>query len=193
MPWVRMSPLHAVGAALSVPVAAECPRCAEMSPVLTQAHALHCLALATGQACCAARLTGCSAVQDAMQFAGRVAYHAFGGVADENEEMEHVAKVAKDADVLFLRNHGVIVVGPDVETAFSRLYYLERCCQTQLLVHVRPATCAPPLLPPVGRFPLPACLSAVAAHRLRRSAAGAIAAVRSPYAVLCCCSGEARG
>lgn len=73
-----------------------------------------------------------------MQFAGRIGYHTFGGVADENEEMEHVAKVAADADVLFLRNHGVIVVGPDVETAFSRLYYLERCCQTQLLVHVRP-------------------------------------------------------
>lgn len=73
-----------------------------------------------------------------MQFVGRVAYHDFGGVADEAEEMGLVATAAAHADALFLRNHGVIVVGDDVETAFSRLYYLERCCRTQLLVHVRP-------------------------------------------------------
>ena len=72
-----------------------------------------------------------------MQFVGRVAYHNFGGVADEAEEMALVADAAAHADALFLRNHGVIVIGDDVETAFSRLYYLERCCRTQLLVHVR--------------------------------------------------------
>jgi ribulose-5-phosphate 4-epimerase/fuculose-1-phosphate aldolase len=73
-----------------------------------------------------------------MQFCGRVAYHDFGGVADEAEEMALVAAAIGGADALFLCNHGVIVVGEDVETAFSRLYYLERCCRTQLLVHVRP-------------------------------------------------------
>ena len=76
-------------------------------------------------------------LQDAMQFCGRVAYHNFGGVADESEEMALVATAAARADIVFLRNHGVIVLADDVQTAFSRLYYLERCCQTQLLVHVR--------------------------------------------------------
>lgn len=77
-------------------------------------------------------------VQDAMQFVGRVAYHDFGGVADEEEEMELVSKVAKDADIVVLRNHGVLVLGEDIELAYSRLYYYERCCQCQLLVMVRP-------------------------------------------------------
>jgi ribulose-5-phosphate 4-epimerase/fuculose-1-phosphate aldolase len=76
-------------------------------------------------------------IQDAMQFKGRVAYHGFGGVADDAGEMAAVGAAAATADVLFLRNHGVIVIGEDVETAFSRLWYLERCCRTQLLVLVR--------------------------------------------------------
>lgn len=76
-------------------------------------------------------------VQDAMQFVGRVAYHDFGGVADAAEEMAQVAESAAAADIIFLRNHGVIVLGEDIESALSRLYYVERCCQTQLLVHVR--------------------------------------------------------
>jgi hypothetical protein len=72
-----------------------------------------------------------------MQFVGKVAYHDFGGVADEEEEMEEVGKAAASADVVVLRNHGILVMGEDVETAFSRLYYYERSCQTQLLVMVR--------------------------------------------------------
>lgn len=71
-----------------------------------------------------------------MQFVGRVAYHDFGGVADEEEEMELVSKVAKDGDVIVLRNHGILVLGEDIERAFSRLYYYERACQCQLLVMV---------------------------------------------------------
>ena len=84
-------------------------------------------------------LVGCDAlwcVQDAMQFVGRVAYHDFGGVADEEEEMDLVSKVAKDGDVIVLRNHGILVLGEDIERAFSRLYYYERACQCQLLVMV---------------------------------------------------------
>ena len=34
--------------------------------------------------------------------------------------------------VLFLANHGVIVVGPDLATAFDDLYYLERAAQVQV-------------------------------------------------------------
>ena len=40
---------------------------------------------------------------------------------------------AKDADVLFLSNHGVIVCGPSVALAFDDLYYLERACMLQVL------------------------------------------------------------
>ena len=40
---------------------------------------------------------------------------------------------AKEADVLFLANHGVIVCGPTVAAAFDDLYYLERACMLQVL------------------------------------------------------------
>jgi ribulose-5-phosphate 4-epimerase/fuculose-1-phosphate aldolase len=36
-------------------------------------------------------------------------------------------------NVLMMRNHGPIVVGPTVAAAFDRLYYLEESCQRQLL------------------------------------------------------------
>src|SRR3546814_11971102 len=37
--------------------------------------------------------------------------------------------------VLFLANHGVVVVGPNIARAFEDLYYLERACQVQVLAH----------------------------------------------------------
>lgn len=44
-----------------------------------------------------------------------------------------VAAALGPHDALFLVNHGIVTVGPDVETAVMRAYYLERACQVQLL------------------------------------------------------------
>ncbi len=41
-----------------------------------------------------------------------------------------------DKRVLFLANHGVIVVGPSVAEAFDSLYYLERACRLQVLARM---------------------------------------------------------
>jgi len=38
-----------------------------------------------------------------------------------------------DKDILFLRNHGVIVSGPTVAQAYDDLYYLERTAMVQVL------------------------------------------------------------
>ena len=38
-----------------------------------------------------------------------------------------------EAEVLFLANHGVIVTGNSIATAFDDLYYLERACMLQVL------------------------------------------------------------
>ena len=38
-----------------------------------------------------------------------------------------------DKDILFLRNHGVIVTGPTVAQAYDDLYYLERTAMVQVL------------------------------------------------------------
>lgn len=43
------------------------------------------------------------------------------------------ASVMGNADILFLKNHGVIVAGPTIAEAWDDLYYLERAAQVQLM------------------------------------------------------------
>jgi ribulose-5-phosphate 4-epimerase/fuculose-1-phosphate aldolase len=74
------------------------------------------------------------ASQNALKFHGRVAYDDnYNGLALDEAEGERMCALGKDADVLFLANHGVIVCGPSVALAFDDLYYLERACMLQVL------------------------------------------------------------
>ena len=70
------------------------------------------------------------------------------GLAFDPAEGERLAAVLGPKNkVLFMANHGVLVVGETVAEAYDRLYYLERTCQVQLyamwtgrkLKHVPPA------------------------------------------------------
>ena len=73
--------------------------------------------------------------QNACRFYERIAYDRdYSGMALEASEGQRVAKVLGDSkSVLFLANHGVIVVGNSVAEAFDELYYLEKAAQLQLL------------------------------------------------------------
>lgn len=74
------------------------------------------------------------ASQNALKFHGRVAYDDdYRGLALDEAEGERMCAPARDADVLFLAHHGVIVCGPTVAAAFDDLYYLERACMLQVL------------------------------------------------------------
>jgi len=74
------------------------------------------------------------ASQNALKFHGRVAYDDnYSGLALDEAEGKRMCAQAKDADVLFLGNHGVMVCGPSVALAFDDLYYLERACMLQVL------------------------------------------------------------
>jgi ribulose-5-phosphate 4-epimerase/fuculose-1-phosphate aldolase len=72
------------------------------------------------------------------------------GFAFDPKEGERLARVLGDKKVLFMANHGVLVVGENVAEAYDRLYYLERACQAQCyalwtgkkLKHVRPEVVA---------------------------------------------------
>ncbi|MEO8442308.1 MAG: aldolase [Betaproteobacteria bacterium] len=76
------------------------------------------------------------ASQNALRFYGRVAYdRVYNGLALDAAEGDRMAAQVRDADVLFLANHGVIVCGPSVAYAFDDLYYLERACMLQVLAH----------------------------------------------------------
>jgi len=72
--------------------------------------------------------------QTAAFFHGHIAYDdTYAGTADTLEEGERLAKLLGDKQVMFMKNHGVLVVGDTVAQAYKRLYKLERVCRTQVL------------------------------------------------------------
>src|SRR3954466_2674898 len=74
------------------------------------------------------------ASQTASFFYGHIAYDDhYAGTADTLEEGERLAKLMGKNHVMFMKNHGVLVVGDTVAQAYRRLYKLERVCRAQLL------------------------------------------------------------
>ena len=72
--------------------------------------------------------------QNALRYYNDVAYDpSYNGLAGDLDEGERMAAAMGEKRVLFLANHGVIVVGDSIEKAFEDLYYLERACQLQVL------------------------------------------------------------
>jgi ribulose-5-phosphate 4-epimerase/fuculose-1-phosphate aldolase len=69
-----------------------------------------------------------------LQFFGKIAYDEdCQGAAFSNSEGDREAAILGDNNILMMRNHGPIVVGPTVAAAFDRLYYLEETCQRQII------------------------------------------------------------
>lgn len=72
--------------------------------------------------------------QNAFRFWNRIAYdEQYSGVALSNDEGDRMCRALGDKDILFLRNHGVIVTGHTVAQAYDDLYYLERTAMVQVL------------------------------------------------------------
>ena len=46
---------------------------------------------------------------------------------------ERLAHLIGDKQVMFMKNHGVLVVGDTVAQAYRRIYMLERVCRAQVL------------------------------------------------------------
>jgi ribulose-5-phosphate 4-epimerase/fuculose-1-phosphate aldolase len=65
------------------------------------------------------------------QFFGRVGYHDFEGISVHPDEQPRLVKSLGDKDALILRNHGLLVVGPDIPNAFRWLWSLQRACEVQ--------------------------------------------------------------
>ena len=71
--------------------------------------------------------------QTALKFYGRTAVDEnFNGLALDNSEGDRIAAALADADILFMKNHGVMVVAPTIAQAWNDLYYLERAAEVQL-------------------------------------------------------------
>ncbi len=72
--------------------------------------------------------------QNAFRYWKRIAYDdSYSGVALSTAEGDRMCGALGDKDILFLRNHGVIVSGPTVARAYDDLYYLERTAMVQVL------------------------------------------------------------
>lgn len=72
--------------------------------------------------------------QTALKFYGRTLVDEdYNGLALDNTEGERIARALGDADIVFMKNHGVMVLGPTVAEAWDDLYYLERAAEVQRL------------------------------------------------------------
>ncbi|MET0357818.1 MAG: aldolase [Pararhizobium sp.] len=71
--------------------------------------------------------------QTALKFYGRVAIDEhYNGLALDEREGDRIAAVLGDKDILFMKNHGVMVCAPNIAEAWDDLYYLERAAEVQL-------------------------------------------------------------
>jgi ribulose-5-phosphate 4-epimerase/fuculose-1-phosphate aldolase len=70
--------------------------------------------------------------QTAMRW-GKVAYHDYEGVVVNLDEQKRLVENLGDAEVMIMRNHGLLAVGETIATAFASIVRLERACQAQLM------------------------------------------------------------
>ena len=61
-----------------------------------------------------------------------VAYHEYEGVTTNLDEQPRLVESLGNRTHMILRNHGLLVVGPDIPTAFNRLWVMQRACEIQL-------------------------------------------------------------
>ncbi|WP_158803862.1 MULTISPECIES: aldolase [unclassified Acidisoma] len=72
--------------------------------------------------------------QSSLKFYGRVAVdEKYNGLALDEAEGDRIAASVGDANIVFMKNHGVMVLGASIAEAWDDLYYLERAAQAQLL------------------------------------------------------------
>jgi ribulose-5-phosphate 4-epimerase/fuculose-1-phosphate aldolase len=71
---------------------------------------------------------------NSLRFNDDIGYdRSYNGEARSTAEGDRVAALLGSKRILFLANHGVIVVGDTVAQAFDDLYFLERACMVQVL------------------------------------------------------------
>ena len=72
--------------------------------------------------------------QTALKFWGRtVVDEAYNGLALDEAEGDRIAASMGEADISFMRNHGVMILGKNIAEAWDDMYYLERACEAQRL------------------------------------------------------------
>ncbi|MEQ9112509.1 MAG: class II aldolase/adducin family protein [Rhodospirillaceae bacterium] len=71
--------------------------------------------------------------QDAMSTLADLAYHDFEGIALDTDERERLINHIGDKNCVILRNHGLMTLGPNVASAFSKMHALHKACTIQVM------------------------------------------------------------
>jgi ribulose-5-phosphate 4-epimerase/fuculose-1-phosphate aldolase len=72
--------------------------------------------------------------QNCVRFHDRIVYDDnYNGLALDKDEGDRIASALGTRDVMFMGNHGILVVGRSLANAWDDLYYLERACENQVL------------------------------------------------------------
>ncbi|MEM0989429.1 MAG: class II aldolase/adducin family protein [Pseudomonadota bacterium] len=70
--------------------------------------------------------------QHALAIIAHTAYHGYEGIATDLNERERLVADLGDANLLILRNHGLLTVGRTIAEAFVWMYRAERACRMQI-------------------------------------------------------------
>ncbi len=74
------------------------------------------------------------ALQTSLRFHGRMAIDEhYNGIALDTDEGDRIAASIGEADIVFMKNHGVMVLAPNIAKAWDDLFYLERAAQAEVL------------------------------------------------------------
>jgi ribulose-5-phosphate 4-epimerase/fuculose-1-phosphate aldolase len=72
--------------------------------------------------------------QSSLKFYGRTKVDShYNGLALDTSEGDRIAAAVGEADIVFMKHHGVMVLGRTIAAAWDDLYYLERACQVQVI------------------------------------------------------------
>src|SRR5262245_24025204 len=72
--------------------------------------------------------------QSAMRYYKRIGYHDFEGVASDLDERARIVADLGEHKCLVLKHHGLLTAGVNIGEAFNLMYYLEKSCETQMMV-----------------------------------------------------------
>ena len=70
--------------------------------------------------------------QHAMAIYAHCGYHGYEGIATDLSERERLVADLGEANILFLRNHGLLTVGRTIAEAWVWMYRAERACRMQV-------------------------------------------------------------
>jgi ribulose-5-phosphate 4-epimerase/fuculose-1-phosphate aldolase len=70
--------------------------------------------------------------QHALVVLPMLAYHDYEGIALNLDERERLVADLGDKDLMLLRNHGTLALGPTAAACWNGMFYLERACTMQV-------------------------------------------------------------